>query len=68
MSWERNPLKPSNRGDRALQLLCRLLTGSELGALKPGILLLRDELAGIQWTEESCKGCGIPLRPLLAQP
>lgn len=27
MFWERNPLKPSNHGDRALQLLCCRLTG-----------------------------------------
>lgn len=31
----------------------------------PGMLLPWDDLPGIQWAKESCKGCNVPLQPLL---
>lgn len=31
----------------------------------PGMLLPRDDLQGIQWAKQSCKGCNVPLQPLL---
>lgn len=40
---------------------------SEGEVLMPPLVMFlpRDDLPGIQWAKQSCKGCNVPLQPLL---